>query len=447
MTGKINIEVAGGSDLVAFTAAIGLNFTGGSFKSKFITINGNGGDRLTMLGRFNYDSVTGELNGGRVTATRWSDNGVLYATAKGDSIDAEQFYAAFLDSATDPTEFFNLFGDITFNGNAGADVGFGLALADSLFGFAGDDQLLGFAGNDLINGGAGGDGMDGGVGNDTVSYDSSTSRVSVNLTKGSASGGDATGDVIAGFENITGSGFNDKLTGTASANILKGGVGKDTLTGEAGGDTLDGGQDNDTASYIHSKSGVDVNLESGAVSGGHSAGDTLISIESVLGSKFDDVLTGDNKANALKGSNGDDTLRGGANTDILKGGSGDDTLDGGQSIDHVSGDAGNDTIILNQLAGNMDFISNFVPGSDRLQIDASLFGGGLTGGVALAPGQLVLNGTGSALDADDRFILNTATGELFFDNNGSNAGDSGSRLIADFEGAIPVLTVADFDIV
>lgn len=445
MTGKINIEVATGSDLAAFTAAIGLNFTGASFKSKFITINGNGGDRLTMLGNFTYDPGTGELNGGSVSATKWSDNGVLYAIAKGDAIDAEQFYSAFV--AADPTAFFNLFGDIIFNGNAGDDVGFGLALNDSLFGFAGDDAFLGFAGNDVIDGGAGGDQMDGGVGNDTVSYDSSTSRVTVNLTQGNGSGGDATGDVIAGFENITGSDFSDKLTGTKFANILKGGLGNDTLIGEAGGDTLDGGQDIDTASYIHSRSGVDVNLESGTALGGHAAGDTLVSIESVRGSKFNDVLTGDNKANALSGGKGDDTLLGGVNSDTLKGGSGDDRLEGGQGIDKIFGDAGSDTIALGRIDSSKDFIFKFASGADHLEINASAFGGGLTGGVALDPGQLVLNNTGLADDADDRFILNTTTGELFFDINGSISGDGGSSLIADFEGAIPVLTAADFDIV
>ena len=70
--------------------------------------------------------------------------------------------------------------------------------------------------------------------------------------------------------------------------------------------------------------------------------------------------------------------------------------------------------------------------------------GGLVAG-ALNASQFLANATGLAGDANDRFILNTATGDLFFDINGTGAG--GSRLIATFTGVIPALTASDFDIV
>ena len=72
------------------------------------------------------------------------------------------------------------------------------------------------AGDDLIEGGAGADDLDGGADTDAVSYESSDAGVSVDLTLATAqSGGHAQGDVLANFENITGSGFADTLNGDA----------------------------------------------------------------------------------------------------------------------------------------------------------------------------------------------------------------------------------------
>jgi Ca2+-binding RTX toxin-like protein len=62
----------------------------------------------------------------------------------------------------------------------------------------------------------------------------------------------------------------------------------------------------------------------------------------------------------------------------------------------------------------------------------------------LPASQFVVNGTGLAGDADDRFIYNNTTGELFFDSNGSAAG--GSSQIATLIG-IPGLASSDFTIV
>ncbi len=78
-------------------------------------------------------------------------------------------------------------------------------------------------------------------------------------------------------------------------------------------------------------------------------------------------------------------------------------------------------------------------GVDTLEVNSALFKGGLAPGVDLTLGQLASNTTGLAGDADDRFILNSVTGELFY-------GINGSRLVAEFTGVIPALTAADFDI-
>ena len=55
--------------------------------------------------------------------------------------------------------------------------------------------------------------------------------VTVNFASGVASGGDAAGDTFTGIENITGSNFNDILTGDVGNNRLDGGAGTDTMAG------------------------------------------------------------------------------------------------------------------------------------------------------------------------------------------------------------------------
>jgi Ca2+-binding RTX toxin-like protein len=57
----------------------------------------------------------------------------------------------------------------------------------------------------------------------------------------------------------------------------------------------------------------------------HAGIDTLISIENLTGSSFNDSLTGNTGANILSGADGNDTLSGGTGSDTLDGGAGTDT--------------------------------------------------------------------------------------------------------------------------
>jgi Ca2+-binding RTX toxin-like protein len=87
-------------------------------------------------------------------------------------------------------------------------------------------------------GGLGADRLDGGSGIDTVSYAASSAGVTVNLTTGLASGGDAAGDELISIENVIGSSAADVLTGNGVANVLNGGLGADTLSGGEGADVF-----------------------------------------------------------------------------------------------------------------------------------------------------------------------------------------------------------------
>jgi Ca2+-binding RTX toxin-like protein len=117
----------------------------------------------------------------------------------------------------------------------------------------------------------------------------------------------------------------DGSLGTSVNGILKGNEGSDVLVGSVGRDTLDGGTGADEASYTEAASAVQISLASGgAQSTGGAGTDTLISIENLTGSRFDDNLTGSVGNNVLRGGLGNDTLTGGVGNDSLIGGLGDD---------------------------------------------------------------------------------------------------------------------------
>jgi Ca2+-binding RTX toxin-like protein len=154
----------------------------------------------------------------------------------------------------------------------------------------------------------------------------------------------------AGADTVYAGTGNDLADGGFGSDNLFGDEGNDTLKGGGGADALDGGADNDTASYAYSTSGagVRVDLVSGKGYGGDAQGDTLVRIENITGSMFNDFLYGDSGANVLNGGaqvqlasqpdlpNGDDYLEGGGGADILIGGPGSDTAGYSRSASGVS---------------------------------------------------------------------------------------------------------------
>ena len=69
--------------------------------------------------------------------------------------------------------------------------------------------------------------ISGSLDSDTASYATSNAGVDVNLTSGFAAGGHAQGEVLSEIENLTGSAFGDRLTGTSGDNVIQGGGGAD----------------------------------------------------------------------------------------------------------------------------------------------------------------------------------------------------------------------------
>ena len=153
---------------------------------------------------------------------------------------------------------------------------------------------------------------------------------------------------------IGGDGYNNlSYNKTDNIDYATGGGGMDYLRGSKGADVLDGGAGtSDQVSYKYSDEAVNVNLETGAVSGGDAQGDTISNFEKVKGSAHDDTLVGfTTESSQVQAGAGDDII---SNFSRTYAGDGDDIIDN-RGIDNstwntLKGDAGNDTIYAGDIS-------------------------------------------------------------------------------------------------
>lgn len=118
-------------------------------------------------------------------------------------------------------------------------------------------------------------------------------------------------DALININQVWGSNYNDMLVGsdvTAFNESFMGRGGNDTINGQGGVDMV--------RYYGEGISGVNVNLSTGLASDGQGGTDTLINIEGVRGSKFDDVLIGSGASSEFfQGMDGNDTINGAGGRD------------------------------------------------------------------------------------------------------------------------------------
>jgi len=298
------------------------------------------------------------------------------------------------------------------------------------------NTITGNSGNNILEGGAGGDKLDGSGGTDTVSYAASSAAVTIDLAANTATGGDATGDTLAGFENATGSAFADALTGNTAANTLMGLAGNDTLNGGAGHDILDGGAGvdvmigglgndtfvvDDAADTVTEVAGEGTDTVQASIS--YVLGDnietlTLTGAAAIdgTGNTLANTLTGNAEANVLTGGGGNDSLDGGAGADTLLGGDGNDTLVGGLGADAMSGGIGNDSYTVDDAADTIEELSG--EGTDS--VSASV-----TYGLSAHVENLTLSGS-AAINGSGNDLANVLTGNS--GNNQLSGGDGNDTL-------------------
>lgn len=227
------------------------------------------------------------------------------------------------------------------------------------------------------------------------------------------------------IENLNGSRFNDVLRGNAANNVLSGltgndqafgGPGNDRLFSEGGNDVLDGGTGSDTADYSTATAGVTVHVDllfgdfpPGEPQDTGGAGlDTLVSIEHLTGSEFNDTLEVIGVDNStLNGGNGNDLLETShAVGSILNGEAGNDTLVWGNGFGTLNGGAGNDH--LTDFDGGS--VLNGGDGNDLLEAVENFFGDAILNGGAGADTLDAFGGPGSDFTFDYNAVTDSPAG-------------------------------------
>ncbi|MEM1039943.1 MAG: tandem-95 repeat protein [Pseudomonadota bacterium] len=252
-----------------------------------------------------------------------------------------------------------------------------------------------------------------------------TAVVGIRVTAGFTTDDDTLiGD--GGIDLLYGGDGEDVIEGGAGIDFLSGGDGDDTLDGQNGDDTLDGGWGadaldggigNDTVDYSSANSGVVAIFSSTDASGidgnfttfgaggyqGDATGDTYSSIETVLGTLFDDQIYGSSAGMTASLSNGNDVFDTGSTNSVfdVTGGAGDDRIFTSNGNDILRGGSGNDTLVA---AGGDDTLEGG-SGDDTL-----------TGGA----GADVHNG-GSGVDTASYFSASAGIDLLFSSTNGADS--------------------------
>ncbi len=412
--------------------------------------DGLGGvDTLSNINWFNGSAFADRITGSSANWFEQFDGG-----AGDDFIDG---------GAIDPITFANANRLTLFNSGSAATVDFTAGTAVSGLGhdtlaninhvvatrFA--DTLLGSDSQvpESFAGRGGNDFIDGKGGLDEVRYNFGNGPVNVNLATGVAIDGEGGIDTLAHIEGVRGSNGNDTLTGgNAASDALE------FFMGMAGNDTIDGGSGYDRVDYQSSTTGVRVTLggtSAGTAADGFGGTDTLINIEAVRGSNFNDVLTGSDSgafesfegregndvidgkggvdradyasstagvsvnlaagtaadgfggtdtlvgienvrgssfADVITGDTNDNVLQGGAGNDQISGGAGDDILAGGAGDDRLTGGDGYDQFAFEASGNGLDRVADFGWG-DTLLVAATLSGRASAGnGSALQAGQM-----------------------------------------------------------
>jgi Ca2+-binding RTX toxin-like protein len=219
-----------------------------------------------------------------------------------------------------------------------------------------------------------------------------TAESTVNVTDDTAGIG---WDDIMNVNHVRGSTSADSLFGSDNA------AGEESFMGGGGSDYIDGRDGMDRADYIFESAAVMVNLglettinsvtyASGTAEqvGGGGDIDTLLNIENIRGSSYNDILIGDANANIITGAGGTDTLTGGAGNDTFFFFSPDDSdstngIDTITDFDSDSSDGESDTLDISAVitaagatsftlvASNTSFSGGTDGGAEAMLVDGS----------------------------------------------------------------------------
>ncbi|NEU78926.1 calcium-binding protein [Nostoc sp. UIC 10630] len=406
--GNNTLNGGAGDDTLTASGSDGDNLLSGGDGNDFLDISG---DYISYDSYGYFSPYSDSRSIGNNTLNGGSGNDTLGASGStGDNL---------LDGGTGDDLLFvdykNAIGGIATTFNATTNIGLITAGTSginyknierlNISGTAFDDNIVGNSGNDTLSTGSGGkDTIDGGNGDDLlfVNYKNAIGGIATTFNATTNIGLITAGTSGVSYKNIErlnilGTAFDDNIVGTS---------GNDTLsTGSGGKDTIDGGNGDDLlfVDYTNATGGITSTFNATSNTGSITAGTSRVSYKNI------------ERLNIL-GTIFDDNIVGGSGNDTLFGGSGNDTLYGGD---------GTDTFVFNSygyyegVASLYDFnATNEYATNEVIQVSANGFGsvGGLSLGTLLAT-QFTI-GT-SATTTEERFIYNSATGGLFFDQDGS----------------------------
>ncbi|WP_299593062.1 calcium-binding protein, partial [uncultured Tateyamaria sp.] len=343
------------------------------------TVNGGGGFDRVRYDRSGVDAVNVNLATQTATGT-WDGNAFTDTLISIEHVRGSRQGNDTLIGAAADELFEGRGGNDSILGNTGNDRLEGGDGNDTLRGGGGRDTLYGGDGNDLLDASGGivgtqgfGDFIRAGLGQDTIlghaahwatgegadiSYADIGGVGGLTIT----SGVDGTGTVVSGDGRVNdtftfihyfqGSQDSDSITGAAEDRWegFEGNAGNDTIDAGGGDARMDYGNEH----FEGGSAGVTVNLGTGnqATATGTATDtfgdtDTLIRINQVRGSIFDDVLIASGRTDGvrLQGDEGNDSIVGGSGSDRLEGGDGNDSIRGANGNDVLLDGDGNDSLI------------------------------------------------------------------------------------------------------
>lgn len=380
-------------------------------------------------------------------------------------------------------------GNDTVDGGSGADTIDGGIGDDKLIGGTGSDKLLGGDGADMLTGGedndelvggsgadtlAGGDAADtltGGVGADVFRFDDRwyndritdfqvgedkiqlvasefgvSSMNNVVFAEGLSS--TVAGKPALHYVQSTGQLYWDPTGGsTVDVKLIATFDNHAQLTVDAFEVvTADGTVEGSTVNTAPPVVAVDTTVKtvngtkSAEVLMGSSANEDFKSIngaDSIYAAGGNDTVDSGSGADTVDGGTGNDMLFGGTNTDKLFGGDGADTLIGGDSADTLTGGAGDDVFRFDDYGYDVERVTDFQVGADKVQIVGAAFG------VSSMNDLVFANDLGSTVAGKAALHYVESTGKLYWDPTGGATGDA--RLIAVFDNHA-ALTASSFEI-
>ena len=321
------------------------------------------------------------------------------------------------------------------------------------------NALYGLAGDDTLDGGKGNDKLVGGLGNDTYIIDSISDKIRERLNGGNDTAligvnGSGIYNLPKNVENasldegvlliLNGNDLANRLTGNSLGNILRGMPGDDYLSGLDGADRLIGGLGNDT---LDGGGGGDT-LAGGRGNDYYVVSDETDKVQELLG-QGQDIVMADCDCNlsenvetlVLTGSR-DTSGVGNSLNNHIKGNVGNNTLAGGAGLDTLTGLAGCDTFVLSFIGTQVDHVTDFRPGEDKIGFDKPASADPFTDGVTFSAvsGDIALK---TELSSSKMIIYDSGTGFLYWNQNGEDEGFGSGGAFAILDN-MPAIQGTDF---